>query len=47
MHMPTPPPPSAPDPDAIVLDTEEVGFPQVIANLIVVELASLFVHSDT
>jgi hypothetical protein len=45
--MPTPPPPEVPDPDAIIEDDEEVGFPHVIANLIVVKVAALLVRSDT
>jgi hypothetical protein len=39
---------SPPDnPDAIVADDEEISFPQVIANLIAVEVACLSIHSDT
>lgn len=34
------------DPDAIVEDDEEVGFPRVLANLIAVEFACLSVRSD-
>jgi hypothetical protein len=45
--MPDLPPPPIPDPDAIVPDTEDVGFPHFIANLIIAEVASLSIHSDT
>ncbi|KAG1792182.1 uncharacterized protein HD556DRAFT_1239751, partial [Suillus plorans] len=45
--MPGPPTPIPTDPDAILPESEEVGFPQVIANLIVVEVASLAIRSDT
>jgi hypothetical protein len=35
------------DPDAIVVDDNEAGFPQVIANLIVAEVMCLLIRSDT
>jgi len=44
--MPTPPTPETVDPDSIMPDTDEVGFPQVIANLIVVKVATLSIWSD-
>jgi len=45
--MPDPPAPTDINPDAIAVDDHEIGFPQVMANLIVVEVASLSVRSDT
>jgi hypothetical protein len=47
MPMPLPLPPAPVDPDAIVPDDKEIGFPQVIANLIIVEVAALSIRSDT
>ncbi|KAG2740595.1 hypothetical protein P692DRAFT_20880794 [Suillus brevipes Sb2] len=39
--MPDPPAPTVVDPDVIVPDNDEVGFPHVIVNLIIVEVAAL------
>lgn len=46
-HMPGPSAPVPTDPDAILPDSEEVGFLEVITNLIIVEVTSLSIHSDT
>ncbi|KAG2030994.1 hypothetical protein BDR03DRAFT_1016564 [Suillus americanus] len=46
-RMPCPPAPTAVDPDTILVDDKEVGFSQVLANLIIVEVACLSVQSDT
>lgn len=45
--MPTAPPPAAVDPEAIPVEDDEAGFPQVLANLIAVEVACLSIRSDT
>ncbi|KAG1790050.1 uncharacterized protein HD556DRAFT_1310849 [Suillus plorans] len=47
MPMPDLPSPEVIDPDTIIPDHDEVGFPQVIANLIIVEITTLSVRSDT
>jgi hypothetical protein len=45
--MPDLPPAPIIDPDAITPEDDEIGFSQVMANLIVVEVACLSVRSDT
>jgi len=47
MRMPESAAPPSIDPDAIVPDDTRVGFSQIIANLIVVEVAGLSIQSDT
>jgi hypothetical protein len=47
MHMPESAAPPSVDPDMIVPDDTEVGFSQIIANLIVMEVAGLSIWSNT
>jgi hypothetical protein len=46
MPVPDLPAPAIADLDEIVLDNNEVGFPHVIANLTIVKVAALSVHSN-